>query len=129
MQTTDSAPSGIMDIVWPVIAPALTPELVGAIAVTLGATHIAKLVVPHRFERVAKTASAWRAFCAGASVAIGAAAGLVAWALTAATWPIVPITAFLSGPIWRLAQALLPAKIADAFLTATDRRMRRGGGS
>lgn len=120
-----AAPTGVLDAIWPVIAPALTPELIGAIAVTLAATYAAKIGAEALWPVVTEKAARWRAFCAGASIAIGAVAGLVTWALTSATWPTVPIVALGSGPLWRLAQVLLPARVTRAFLTATDRRYRR----
>lgn len=123
MQQT--APTGVLDAIWPVVAPALTPEIIGAIAVTLAATHAAKILAEAYWPDVTGRAARWRAFCASTSLAIGTVVGLVTWALTAATWPVVPIVAVGSGPIWRLLQALLPARVTDAFLTATDRRYRR----
>lgn len=115
-----------MDAIWPVIEPALSPELIGAILVTLFGTHLVKILAEHWLPDVTDTPAHWRAFCATASVAIGSASGLVTWWLTSATWPIVPIVALGSGPVWRLLQVLIPnQRIVDAFLTATDRKYRR----
>lgn len=121
----EQAPTGILDAIWPVVAPFLTPELVGAVAITLAATHAAKIGAEAFWPVVTEKAARWRAFCAGASIAIGTVAGVVTWALTAAAWPVVPIVALGSGPLWRLARALLPDRVSSAFLTSTDRRFRR----
>lgn len=120
-----AAPDGLMDALWPVVASALTPELVGAVAVTLAGTHLVKILAEYWLDRVTDTAAHWRAFCASASVVIGTASGLVTWLLTSAGWFVVPIVALGSGPAWRLLQALLPARVSSAFLTTTDRKYRR----
>lgn len=118
-------PTGLMDALWPVVSAALTPELVGAVAVTLAATHLVKVMAEHFAPQVTDTAAHWRAFCASASVVIGTVAGLATWALTDAAWYIVPIVALGSGPVWRLLQAFVPTRVCSAFLTATDRKYRR----
>lgn len=107
----------------------LTPELVGAVVLTLAATHLTKILAEHWLDTVTESASRWRAFCAGASVLIGALVGTGAWVGTAAPWFIVPAVALGSGPAWRLAQTVLPAKVRRAFLTPTDRRYRGKGES
>lgn len=121
----NDTPTGIMDAIWPVIGPALTPEMAGAIIVTLATTHAAKIIAEALAPHVTASAKRWRAFCASASLAIGAVVGLVTWLTTAATWPIVPIVAVCSGPAWVLVKALIPRRFAHvktAFLTATDRK-------
>lgn len=123
MQQT--APSGVLDAIWPVVAPVMTPELMGAVGITLAATHAVKILAELFWPPVFSTAARWRAFCAGTSITVGLLVGLATWAATSATWPVVPIVALGSGPLWRIAQVLLPAKVSDAFLTATDRRYRR----
>lgn len=121
-----TAPRTFMEALWPVVGPALTPELVGAVLVTLMATHAVKMLAEYRYPRVTESAPRWRAFCVSTSISIGALAGLVTWWLTAATWPIVPIVALGSGPAWRILQ-VLPGirRVSDVFLTPTDRRYRR----
>lgn len=121
----EPAPTGLMDALWPVVSAALTPELVGAVAVTLAATHLVKVMAEHWAPQVTDTPAHWRAFCAATSVVIGTLAGIVTWALTAAGWFVVPIVALGSGPIWRLLQAFVPARVCSAFLTSTDRKHRR----
>lgn len=120
------APRGIWDAIWPVVGPALTPEMVGAVAVTLAATHAAKILAEAYAPHVTVKATRWRAFCVSASLGIGAIVGLVTWWLTPATWPIVPIVALGSGPVWKIVQ-ILPGtrRVADVFLTPTDRKYRR----
>lgn len=118
-------PTGVMDALWPVVSSALTPELIGAVGVTLAATHLVKILAEYKIPQVTDTAPHWRAFCASASVVIGTVAGLATWALTDAGWFIVPIVALGSGPVWRLLQAFVPAKVCSAFLTSTDRKYRR----
>lgn len=120
-----ATPSGLLEAIWPVVSAALTPELVGAVAVTLAATHIVKILAEHWLPHVTDSAAHWRAFSAAASVAIGTAAGLVTWLLTDAGWFVVPIVALGSGPVWRLLQAFVPERVYKAFLTSTDRRYRR----
>lgn len=105
----------------------LTPELVGAVALTLAATHMAKILAEAWLEAVTSSARRWRAFSALASIGIGALAGTVAWIGTDAAWYIIPATAFGSGPAWRLAQVGVPDRFTRAFLTSTDRRFRRKG--
>lgn len=125
MEQITAPPSGVWDALWPTVQPALTPELVGAMAVTLAATHSIKIIAEYRLPQVTDTAEHWRAFCASTSVAVGSLAGLITWMASDAPWAIVPMVALGSGPLWRLLQALLPKRISNAFLTATDRRYRR----
>lgn len=118
-------PTTLWAAVWPVIAAALTPELVGAVIVTLAATHGIKVVAEWKIPRVTASARRWRGFCALTSMGVGGLAGALTWALTAASWPIIPIVAFGSGPVWRLATTLPGLKgTASVFLTATDRKYR-----
>lgn len=120
-----NAPRTFMDAIWPVVGPALTPELVGAVLFTLMATHAAKLLAEHWYPRVTQSASRWRAFCTAASLGIGTLTGLATWWLTAATWPIVPIVAVGSGPAWRILQVMPGIKrVRHVFLTPTDRKYR-----
>jgi hypothetical protein len=116
----------VWEAVWPVIQPALTPELVGGVVVTLAGTHAVKIWAAAYYPSTTETLARWRAFCTATSVVIGTLAGTAIWALTPASWAAVPIVALVSGPIWRLAQALLPARVAAVFLTETDRCFRDG---
>lgn len=128
MQANSNPPTGIIDAIWPVIGPALTPQLVWPVIVTLAATHLSKILAEAWVPRVTQSAKTWRAFCASASVVLGAIAGSAAWLATSASWPVVPIVAFCSGPAWVLVKMLIPQRfshVRDAFLTATDRRYRR----
>jgi hypothetical protein len=119
-----SPPTGLWDALWPVLQPALTAELVGGVAVTLFATHAVKVVAAVALPDVTLTLQRWRAFCTLASLITGSAVGLVIWSMVTVGWAVVPIIALGSGPIWRLTQAILPAKLADTFLTDTDRAFR-----
>jgi len=116
--------NGLTQTITATLAAIVTPELVGAVALTLAATHMVKVLAEAWLPAAAKTAARWRAFCATTSVLIGTLAGVAAWIGTAAPWYIVPAVAVGSGPAWRLAQAVLPARVRRAFLTATDRRLR-----
>lgn len=120
-----NAPRTFTEAVWPVVGPALTPELVGAVLFTLMATHATKMLAEYRYPQVTESAPRWRAFCTAASLGIGALTGLATWALTDATWPIVPIVAVGSGPAWRILQVLPGIKrVRHVFLTPTDRKYR-----
>lgn len=121
-----AAPTGVIDTLWPYVHAILTPELVGAVAVTLAGTHLVKIIAEHALPHVTDSAAHWRAFCASSSVVIGTASGLVTFLLTDAAWYLVPIVALGSGPAWRILQVLIPSRrLVDAFLTSTDRKYRR----
>lgn len=102
----------------------LTPELIGAVAVTLAGTHVAKILAEQWYPRATESAKRWRAFCAAVSLCIGALAGIGAWIGTDAPWYIAPAVAFGSGPAWSLARRMVPEKFRGVLLTATDRQFK-----
>lgn len=117
-------PDGPWAAIWPVIQPALTPELVGGVVMTLFATHAVKVVAALVLPNVTITIERWRAFCTLASMIVGTIVGLVIWYMAHVGWAVIPIIALGSGPVWRLIQAFLPAKISSTFLTDTDRSFK-----
>ena len=118
-------PGGVWEAIWPILQPALTPELVGGIVITLFATQAVKTVASLVIPKVTHSIERWRAFCTLASLITGTLVGVVVWTMSQVGWAVVPIIAIGSGPVWRLIQAFLPAKIASTFLTETDRHFRQ----
>lgn len=119
-----AAPDGLWDALWPILQPALTPELVGGVVMTLFTTHALKVVAALVFPNVTLTIQRWRAFCTLASLVTGSLVGLIVWSMFGVGWLAVPIIGLCSGPAWRLTQVILPAKLAEMFLTDTDRSFK-----
>jgi hypothetical protein len=118
----DPHPQDVMDAVWPMVAPIMTPSTLGAMALTIAITHAFKLLA-ESLGSMDDTRDSWIAFCTLTSICVGLIVGTGAW-IQGVGWFIIPLCAFGSGLVWRLLQALLPAKVADVLMTATDRRFR-----
>ena len=114
-------PADLMDAIWPVIQPLLTPGTVGAMALTIAVTHVVKLL-GESLGTVDNTRDRWVAFCTLASVISGTLVGTLAWH-RGMEWEIIPLCAFGSGLVWRALQALFP-KVGDILITSTDRKFR-----
>lgn len=117
----------IWQTLWASLAPHITAGLIVAIALTLAATNFVKILATQWKPSVTTTAAHWRAFSATASVIVGGLSGGILWWAAHAHWWVVPVVAFGSGPIWRIASALAPESIKRAIETATDRKFRQGG--
>jgi hypothetical protein len=117
-------PGGVWEAVWPALEHALTPGTVMGMLLTLALTHAVKQMAVYLDPRIAHSLESWRAFCTIASIMIGAMVGTSIWLADYGGALTIPICAFLSGTIWRLLLAIAPAKIADAFMTETDRSFR-----
>jgi len=111
-----------MDKLWPLIEPALTPALIGAIAITLAATHTVKIVAEHWYREATESARSWRAFCAAVSLAVGLTVGIAAAIATELPWWAAPVVAVVSGPAWLVAKRYAPQRVRGALMTATDRK-------
>jgi len=111
----------ILETLWQTLEPALTPGLIAAVALTIAVTHYAKTVALHWRPDVAQTAARWRAFCATASVIVGALAGVAVW-LSGSPWWVVPVVAFGSGPVWRAARVVVPQTWRPLLETTADRQ-------
>jgi len=118
-------PDGVWEALWPAIHSLMTPALIGAFVLTIAATHILKQIVPVTFPHVTASENIWRAFCATASMLIGAMAGTVVWLASNAEWLAIPLVAFGTGLVWRIMIALLPARISAALMTDEDRRWKQ----
>lgn len=122
MQQT-AAPQSLWDAVWPAVQPLITPSTLGAMALAIFVTHAIKSLA-YPLSNIDATRDSWIAFCTIASLFVGLSVGVGFW-LGGASPALILITTFGSGPVWRLALAILPAKIADTLLTEPDRRFRK----
>lgn len=111
-----------MDKIWLIIEPALTPALVGAIAITLATTHTVKILAEHWYRQATESARRWRAFCATVSLAAGMTVGIAAAIATSLPWWAAPVVAVGTGPAWLIAKRYAPQRIRGALMTATDRQ-------
>ena len=121
-QRVEPHPQDVMDALWPMIAPAMNHNTLGAMALTIAVTHVIKLLA-ESLGTMDDDKDSWVAFCTITSICVGIIVGIGAWA-HGSGWFIIPLCAFGSGLSWRLLQALLPAKVAEVLMTATDRRFR-----
>ena len=119
-----SPPESIWQVVWPILAPALTPGMVTGMLLTIALTHTAKVVTAAIAPSTYSTAARWRAYCSLLSIIVGTVVGFAVHAVTDTGWLVIVICALGSGPVWRLTQALLPARVADTLVTETDRMVR-----
>jgi hypothetical protein len=90
---------------------------------TLAITHALKVIVAGAYPAVASTLARWRSFCTTLSVGVGAGVGLTLW-YAGGPIEVMFVTAFLSGPAWRLILAVAPERIGAALSTDTDRSFR-----
>ena len=123
MQQTVAPPESLWHAVWPAVQPVLTPSTLGAMALTIFVTHAIKSLAASLTD-IDKSRDGWIAFCTVLSMLVGCFVGVSFWLAGWSSGVLILITTFGSGPVWRLCQALLPAKIADILLTAPDRYWR-----
>ena len=116
-------PQGAWEALWPTVQHLFTPSTLGAIALVIFVTHAIKTIASYT-TAFDDSKEAWVFFCTVLSMIVGFIVGFSFWMGGISDWPIILLTTFGAGPVWRLTQALLPAKVADVLLTDTDRRWR-----
>lgn len=118
-------PKGFLEALWPALEPALEPALILAMLMTIAITHVVKQISVFLDTRLDDSIELWRTFCTAASVVVGLSVGTVVWTMGYFGWLAIPITAFGSGPAWRLLMALAPNKLAEIFMTDSDMKFRK----
>lgn len=121
MQQT-TAPAGLVDQLWSVIAPALTLPMISAAAFTIFAVHAAKIFAPRRFKH---SEGVWRQYRMGALIILGALSGAGAWVGTDTGWAAVPMAPVLAFIAFKAVQICLPRRWGDELLTDTDLKFLR----
>lgn len=123
------APQGIWETLWPIIAPVLTPELVGGWALVVALSQFIKQYTALLRPELSETATRWKSYRSAVSVSCGAMVGLCVWYLTDMGVMVVIALAFGSGPVWALMIGLLPQRMGWALMTDPDRKWHTPPGS